>query len=147
MTWEPAVLASEVGDLSDEVRRLFLDIESHTGRRTVAGQCAPALDVLETDEVVELIVDLPGVAPDRLRVLLKGGVVVIAGEKEADARETGAAAFHLVERVYGRFARAVRVSAAFDGGRVQARFLNGELRISLPKIHDRRGEPRMVKVQ
>jgi len=147
MTWAPAVLPSELGDLADDVRRLFQDIERQTGHRPAAGQCTPSLDVLETDELVELIVDLPGVSADRVRILLKGGVVVVAGDKETDAREArDVGAFHLVERVYGRFARAVRVAAAFDGARVEARLANGELRVTLPKIHERRGEPRIVKV-
>lgn len=147
MTWSPAGHSSEVGDLTEDVRRLFREIERQTGGRSVAGQCTPSIDVLETDEVVELIVDLPGVAPDRVRVLLKGGVIVIAGEKEAEPRQAGTpGAFHLVERLYGRFARAIRVSAAFDGARAEASFENGELRLSLPKIHDRRGEPRIVPI-
>ena len=146
MTWAPAVLASETADLSEDVRRLFRDIERQTGGRAAAGQCTPSLDVLETDELIELVVDLPGVAPDRLRILLKGGAVVIAGEKDSDPREASAGAYHLVERVYGRFARAVRIAAAVDGARAKATLVNGELRIALPKIHDRRGEPRIVPV-
>ncbi|HXE79557.1 MAG TPA: Hsp20/alpha crystallin family protein [Vicinamibacterales bacterium] len=148
MTWSPAaVLTPDVGDLSEDVHRLFLDIERTTGRRGAAGQCTPPLDVLETDEVVEVIVDLPGVTRDSVRVLLKGNVIVVAGEKETDAREAqDVRAFHLVERVYGRFARAIRVLAAFDGARGRAILANGELRISLPKIHDRRGQPRIVPI-
>jgi len=147
MTWAPSVLTSELGDLADDVRRLFQDIERQTGSRAAPSQCTPPLDVLETDEVVELIVDLPGVLSERIRILLKGAVVVVAGEKETDAREArDVGAFHLVERVYGRFARAVRVAAAFDGARAQATLASGELRIVLPKIHERRGAPRIVPV-
>ena len=69
MTWAPAVLASETADLSEDVRRLFRDIERQTGGRAAAGQCTPSLDVLETDELIELVVDLPGVAPDRIRIV------------------------------------------------------------------------------
>ena len=148
MTWPQTLIPSDLGDLTDDVRRLFRDIERTTGRAAVAGQCTPAIDVLETDEMVEFIVDLPGVAPEQVRVILKGTVIVIAGEKAPEPRDASAQAgdFHLVERGFGRFARAVRVSVAFDGARARAVLASGELRVTLPKIHDRRGRAQSIAV-
>jgi hypothetical protein len=40
----------------------------------------------------------------------------------------------------------VRVTAAFDGSRATAHFTAGELRIVLPRIHDRRGQARAVPI-
>jgi HSP20 family protein len=129
------------------VRRLFEDLEQNGGQRpsVVAGQCTPALDVLETDEAVEVVMDLPGILPGAVRVLVKGDVVVVAGEKVPLSPDAGGD-YHLVERGSGRFARAVRVVSAFDGGRAAASLVNGELRIMLPKIHDRRGQARTLTI-
>jgi HSP20 family protein len=139
--------APEVSDLSDDLRRIFQELDRQGGRPTTAaaGQCNPPLDVLETDETVEIVVDLPGVAPSSVRVLLKSGTVLVAGEKlSVPPSGIGAGDFHLVERAFGRFARAVRVAAAFDGSRATAQVTGGELRIVLPRIHERRGQPRPV---
>jgi HSP20 family protein len=141
--------AWEISDLSDDLRRIFQELDRQSGRVPAqsAGQCTPSLDVLETDETVEIVVDLPGVAPAALRVVLKGGVVLVAGEKRSvplAGIEPGD--FHLVERGFGRFARAVRVAAAFDGSRASVQLAAGELRIVLPRIHDRRGHPRSVPI-
>lgn len=141
--------APEVSDLSEDLRRIFQELDRQGGRPTTAaaGQCSPLLDVLETDETVEIVVDLPGVAPSSVRVLLKAGVVLVAGEKLATSPQgTAAGDFHLVERGFGRFARAVRVTAAIDGSRASAHFTAGELRIVLPRIHERRGQGRLVAV-
>jgi HSP20 family protein len=103
--------------------------------------------VLETDETVEVLMDLAGVTSESVRVLLKGSVLLIAGEKvpvPEDAR--GGGNFHLVERGFGRFARGIRVAAAFDGSRARATLSGGELRVVLPKIHDRRGRSQTVPV-
>jgi HSP20 family protein len=105
--------------------------------------------VLETDESIEIVVDLPGVPRDALRVLLKGDVVVVAGEKIPLSPPLGpgsAGDYHLVERASGRFARAVRVASPFDGARSAASLINGELRVVLPKIHDRRGAAHTIPV-
>jgi HSP20 family protein len=48
--------------------------------------------------------------------------------------------FHLAERSYGRFARAVRLTGAIDATRAQATAANGQLRVMLPRIEDRRGQ-------
>jgi HSP20 family protein len=140
-------MTPELGDLTDDVRRLFEELErtgAH-GRSSVAGQCSPALDVLETDETIELVMDLPGVPGSAVRVLLKGGVVIVAGEKVPLSPEASGD-YHLVERGSGRFARAVRITSAFDGARAAASLVKGELRVVLPRIHDRRARARSLPI-
>ena len=109
------------------------------GSESPAGECAPALDVYETDDALEITVDLPGVDPGAVRVVGKGDGVLIAGEKAA-RRARRESSFHLVERGYGRFARVVRLGRACDMSKAHATLTNGELRISIPKITDRRGQ-------
>ena len=142
------MLSSEIRDLTDEIGRLFEDLDRTAGdRRQPSGHCTPALDVRETDQALEVILDLPGVAADRLRVLLKGGVLLVVGEKCSPyAGGHPDASFHLVERGFGRFARAVRLEGAFDGGQARAQVSGGELRVTVPRIADRRGQEILVPV-
>jgi len=143
------LLSSEVRDLTDEVGRLFDDLDRMAGapRRTPAGHCTPALDVQESAEALEVVVDVPGVSADRVRVLLKNGVLVIAGEKPSPyPGGRGDATFHLVERGFGRFARAVRLEGAFDGGGTRATLRGGELHVVVPKMEDRRGQEILVPI-
>ena len=72
------------------------------GSESLAGECSPAIDVYETDDSLEIAVDLPGVDAAAIRVLSKGDGILIAGEKAA-RRGRGESSFHLVERGYGRF--------------------------------------------
>ena len=146
--WPAVLITSDHEDLADDVRHVFQDLERHGGRPWTAatGQCTPPLDVLETDETVEIAVDLPGVAAAQVRVVLKGGLVLVAGEKIPAAPGASSGDYHLLERGFGRFARAVRVAPPFDGSRARAYFSAGELRIVLPKIHDRRGHARMLSI-
>jgi HSP20 family molecular chaperone IbpA len=64
---------------------------------------------------------------------------VIAGRKLPGTCVDQEAAFHLAERSFGRFARAVRLAGAFDAGNASATLQGGELRIVLPRIDERRG--------
>lgn len=143
------LVSTEVGDITAEVRRLFEDLArarpAHACR--VPGECVPLLDVFETEGGLELVLDLPGVEPDSVRVLIKNGVVVIAGEKTRPPLAGVAPSFHLVERDFGRFVRAVRVHVAIDAARARARLVNGELRIALPKLAERRGREFIVPIE
>jgi HSP20 family protein len=130
------VLPSEAAEFADEVRRLFIDLGRATGE-ILNGECSPPVDVYETDATVEIAMDVPGVGPESIRIVAKGQNVLIAGEK-APRRGRGNSSFHLVERGYGRFARVVRLPPACDTAGARATIANGELRISLPKIADRR---------
>jgi HSP20 family protein len=136
----------EISDFADEVRQVFAELGRAFGADSLAGECSPAVDVYETDEALEIAVDLPGVNPAALRVLGKGDSVLIAGEKPARRAHTESS-YHLVERGYGRFARVVRLSSACDLARARATFVDGELRVSVPKIRERRGRTIPIAVE
>jgi HSP20 family protein len=55
--------------------------------------------------------------------------------------------YHLVERDFGRFARAVRIHAAVDATQTRAILAHGELRVVLPKIAERRGREILVAIE
>jgi HSP20 family protein len=142
------LISTDVGDLGNEVRRLFDDLGKRRPERRhmVSGECMPLQDVFETDRSIEIVLDLPGVSTESCRVLVKSGVVLIVGEKDRPEASHGPASFHLVERDFGRFARAVRVHAAIDATNAKARLKDGELRIILPKIQERRGREILLTI-
>ena len=139
--------SGEARELTDDVRELFEDLAATLppDLRAFSGECHPTLDVLETDEAVEVVVEVSGIPPDALRVLFRAGVLLIAGEK-APPRTTEEQTFHLVEREFGRFARAVRLTGAFDVQHAHASLVAGELTIVLPRIADRRGQAHIIPV-
>ena len=144
------LLSSELRDFADEISRLFDDLDraGRRDRRVTPGECVPPVDVQETEAAIEIVLDVPGVRAEAIRVLIKKGIVLVAGDKApSDASERAQASFHLVERGFGRFARAVRLAGAVDAGKACARLSNGQLTIVVPKIDDRRGREILVDVE
>jgi HSP20 family protein len=144
------LISTDVGDLGQEVRRLFDDLSRRRPdrRHMVSGECMPLLDVFETDRTIEIVVDVPGVDPDSVRILIKSGVVLVVGEKERSEPALKApASFHLVERDFGRFARAIRIHAAIDAANARARLRDGELRVIVAKMAERRGREILIPVE
>ena len=139
--------SGEARELADDVRELFEDLAARLPQeqRAQSGECHPTLDVLETDEAVEVVVDVSGIPPAAVRVLFRAGVLLIAGEK-APPRAAENHTFHLVEREFGRFARAVRLTGAFNVGTARASIDDGELTVVLPKLVDRRDQSHRIPV-
>src|SRR5262245_18470 len=105
----PGPLTSEVADFSDEIRRVFQELGRTFDVEPVAGPCSPPLDVYEQNDVIEIVVDVPGVDPAAVRIIAKGDAVLVVGEKTA-RKPLPDSSFHLVERDFGRFARAIRLA-------------------------------------
>ena len=71
---QPLDLAADVEQLLEDLARKRPD-----RRQLVAGECMPVVDVFETERAVEIVLDLPGVGPEAVRILFKQGVVLIVG--------------------------------------------------------------------
>lgn len=134
-------------ELGEDIRRLFDELERTLPARlrATSGACHPPLDVYEDDDSLEIVMDASGIPREALRVLFRAGVVLVAGMKTPEPNDPGHE-FHLVEREFGRFARAVRVAGAFDVASATARLEEGELTISLPKRAERRGQPSTIAI-
>ena len=139
---------AEWGELGDDIRQLFEELAATrpAGSAAAAGTCRPLCDVFETDEAIELVVDASGVPAGSLRVLFRDGIIVVAGEKLAHS-VSALHTYHLVERDFGRFARVVRVTGAFDVERAAATLAAGQLTVVLPKRMDRRGAAHRVAIR
>jgi HSP20 family protein len=139
--------ATEQYDLGDDIRELFAELAATLKHehRAFTGECHPSVDVRETDDAVEVVVDVPGVPAEAMRVIFRRDVLVIAGEK-APPSSTDEQTFHLVEREFGRFARAVRLEGAFDVAKATATVQHGALIVTLRKLHDRRGQSHQIRI-
>jgi HSP20 family protein len=147
--WGAMLSFPELNELSEDVRRIFEEFDrTHGSDRGVAGGIyTPLLDVIDTGQTIEVFVDVPGVAPDAIRVHFKNESLIVVGEKlpaETDSRNP--ASFHLIERGFGRFARVVRLAVAVDAGHARATLSSGQLRVSVPRIAERRGREIRVTV-
>ena len=145
----PTFPPTDVNSATEEIRQLFEELEraARGSSEYSTGEYTPPLDVYETDRTFEIRMDVPGVRVESLRVVFKHGMLIIVGAKPAIANlPPGSATFHLVEREFGRFARAIRLSGAFDIANSTASLRDGELTIVLPKLTERRGRIHRIHI-
>jgi len=133
------LLHKDAADLAQDARRHLSDLDARVpGASVASGECRPPLDVLETTSAVEVVVDVPGMSAEVLRVSIHGNAVLVVGAKLGPV-SAPTTRFHLAERAYGRFARVVRLAGALDASRATAVVRAGQLRVIVPRLEDRRG--------
>jgi HSP20 family protein len=140
-------LNQDAVELAEDARRLLIEVDRDVpGAAALTAECRPPLDVFETADVLEIVVDVPGVPAEHLRVAIRRNTLVVVGAKVAPPGDPDGR-YHLAERSYGRFARAVRLAGAIDATGARATAAAGELRVTLPRLDDRRGSVLVIPVE
>ncbi len=128
--------------LEDEFDQFFWGLPSGSGRTEYAW--LPAVDLTETPDRYTLEADLPGVKREDIDLSVVDNVVTVKGERK-NGRETHEDGCHVYERHYGSFQRSFRLPEDVDTEKIEAKFENGVLRVTLPKAEE--AKPKRIEVK
>jgi HSP20 family protein len=95
----------------------------------------PTTDLVETENQFEVTVDLPGLKPEEVDVELKNGELWISGKREEEKEEKGKT-YHRIERRHGEFCRVLSLPSTINVEKIDAKFENGVLKITVPKSEE-----------
>ena len=90
--------------------------------------------------------ELPGLKDKDISLTMQNRMLTIQGEKRLDYDEEKED-YHVMERRYGSFSRSLRVPDTVDEAKVEARFENGVLKVTLPKRPEAASEQRKIKIK
>ncbi len=106
----------------------------------------PRADVVETNDGVEVTLELPGLNEDDIEVTLTDDVLSVKGEKKVE-RQDSKKGFYLSERSYGAVHRSIPLPPGVDTEKAEATFRNGVLSVKLPQSEEARARVRRVDVK
>ena len=92
----------------------------------------PAADIYETEDALFLSLEMPGVSPDALNIMLDQRVLTISGQSRSSAPEGYSLTHH--EYRDGDYERAFTLSEAIDNDKIEAELKEGVLRLKLPRL-------------
>ena len=139
----------ELQRLRDRVGRLYVALEEATEAENplASGAWAPPVDLCETEKMILLRVELPGVNVDQIKIGLTNTKLRIWGEKKRRQARRRIVSHLCSERSYGKFTRVVRLRWTICVRTASAELKDGVLHIYLPKIEDRRGAEVIIGVK
>ena len=111
---------------------------------SIASAWMPACDVVEDKDQLKIVLELPGVRPEDVKVNLENHTLTISGEKR-QVTEDKNERWHRYERSYGSFERTFTLPSTVDAEHVQATVEHGVLTLVLPKAEKAR--PREIPVK
>ncbi len=105
-----------------------------------------AVDLKESDHTYRFSIELPGCEEKDIDVSAANGMLTIKAEKKDEKKDEKENA-HLTERRYGSFQRVFRLPEGVDRDRIDARYRNGVLEVTLPKTEQARQEARKIEIK
>ena len=130
----------------DQIRRemlRLLDAATDAAPEPGAG-VFPPMNITHDDENFYLRAEIPGINPGELSIAALRNRVSISGKREIP-REHERVSYHRKERPEGAFSRAVTLPTEVDAERVDARYADGVLTLTLPKAQQ--AKPRQITVR
>ncbi len=95
----------------------------------------PAVDVLEDDDAVRVVAELPGLDEKDFRVEVQGSRLILRGEKKSSREEKKGSCYYS-ECSYGSFSRVIPLPCEVQADKASATYKKGVLEVTLPKTEE-----------
>jgi HSP20 family protein len=105
---------------------------------------SPAGDVFENESAVKIVLEVPGVKAEDVKLTLENNRLTVRGEKKQVAEEK-TERVHRYGRSYGSFQQTFALPNSIDAEKIEATYEQGVLTITLPKAE--RAKPREIEVK
>ena len=103
----------------------------------------PAVDIFETEQAITLLADMPGTKAGDLTIDLRDDTLTLTGDiapiDKSDEEEI------LIEYETGKYYRQFTLGEMINQDKIDAKLVNGVLRLTLPKVE--KATPRKIVVQ
>jgi HSP20 family protein len=142
--WQPfSPVWNQLQQLQSEMNRLVERWGGNGGQRGVSA-AYPAVNMWEDADFLHVEAELPGLNLSDLEIHVTGSnQLTIKGERKPVAPEKSV--WHRQERGFGSFVRVLSLPFNIDSSKVEAKFENGVLQITLPKHAS--AKPRKIQVK
>jgi len=95
----------------------------------------PAVNVKETDDTYEITMAAPGLEKNDFKIDVNGSLLTISAEKD-EKKEEKDETYSRREYSYRSFARSFSLPEDIFKDKIDANYMNGELKLTLPKMEE-----------
>ena len=103
----------------------------------------PKVDIFEDKENMTVLVEVPGMEKDDVKVQIEDGILTISGERKSFS-ESKESSYVRSELCAGSFSRSFTLPDNVDQEKITADYKNGMLTVLLPKME--KSKPKEIKV-
>jgi HSP20 family protein len=147
--WNPA---KELLNVEREFNRLLDAFGNRFGLRDTNGEddfenavWAPLTDISEDNDKYVLSMDIPGVDKKDVKISYKNGTLSVSGERKQESEEKSSK-YHRIERAYGKYYREFTLPEKILEDKIEAKFKDGTLKVTIPKAEEAKPKEIAIKV-
>ena len=100
--------------------------------RTGGSTFIPKVDIVENTDSFEIHLAVPGLNKEDFKIELNDNYLTVSGERKF-TNEKKERTFHSIETQYGSFSRSFSLPENVDGTKINAKYNNGILELTIPK--------------
>ena len=127
------------------VESSFPDVTKSVGVKPFQGTAYPKVNVYEYDDKIGIVAEIPGLDKKQLNIEVEDNVLTISGDKHTVADDEGAKVLRR-ELKASSFRRSFELGELLDGDSVKAKFKDGVLSVSIPKVEPEKPKKNFVKI-
>jgi HSP20 family protein len=131
--------------LRREMEEAFRQLDTGLPALSV-GAKAPAVNVAETANAIEVTAELPGVEEKDIKVGVEGNRLTISGEKKEESKRDEKD-WHVEERSYGSFYRSMSLPFTPTDGAVEAHLDKGVLHVTVKKPAEAASAAKTIEIK
>ena len=135
----------EMENFNDRIQKFFNEFPSF-GLDSV-NSFNPRIDISEDDNNIFIDAEIPGVKKEDINISLQDNILTIKGEKKSLKEDKKDKNYFRSERSYGSFTRSFTLPAEVNPDKVEAKFEDGILNVSISKIHPQPKKEKMIEIK
>lgn len=134
----------EIETLHERIQKYFDDFSSFGFN--FSETFSPKIDISEEKDKINVVAEIPGVKKQDIKITLQDNILTIEGEKkqETEKKEKN---YYRSERMFGSFKRSFTLPAEVDSEKVEAKFEDGMLNISLKKLEPKVKNEKVIELK
>ncbi len=121
----------------DRLFKEFSDWKKQNGNQSFG--FSPSCEIVEEDRNYVMKFDLPGIPKDQVKIEVDGDQLTVRAERKEEKKKESKKKY-LAEVIYGSYLRSFTLPAPIDEKKVDAKFENGVLTVTVPKTESVRAK-------
>jgi HSP20 family protein len=101
--------------------------------KVAIGTSVPAVNIKDNDKDFSVSIAAPGLKKEDFKIALNHNILTISSEQKSEKEEKEEGKFTRKEYSYSSFSRSFTIPDTVETDQIDAKYENGELKITLPK--------------
>jgi HSP20 family protein len=132
----------------EALRGQFPDVYKGFGIEPFSKSAYPKVNVLSFDDKIEIEAEIAGYNKEDISIQVEDDVLSIVGKASQQTEQTDKSVYLLRELKRSSFSRSFRLTDQLDSDRIDARFYNGLLHITIPrKVQTKENKAKTVVIK